>query len=352
MDKYQNYKADDFLNDDKFVSWIKNPHSDDQNAAFWKNWVEENPTRQKEIENARLIYEAITSEPEIEETAQPRVWNKLQSSIIKIQNETEVKPAEKVKKLRWNNFSRIAASIALIISAIGFYFIISLSDNSENLVKLENNLQRAKTVLLSDGSSIILSPNSSLEYAQTFNQTNREVHLKGEAFFEISKNPQKPFVVYTAHLATRVVGTSFSISAGENSDKTSVSVVTGKVAVVTGNESSAILENFQSGELLGENEGIVFHEKGSALERFTFSKHPMGLLNFENAPILEVFNILEKNYGVDIKVDETKLESCSLNASLIDMPLQKKIDLICIAINYQYKIEGNIITLKGEGCPE
>ena len=99
------------------------------------------------------------------------------------------------------------------------------------MVEQTNNSNMPQIITLSDGSSVLLQPNSKLSYPKIFIGNQRKVYLSGEAFFEISKNPKKPFFVYANEIVTKVVGTSFRIRAYSNQPNVEVLVRTGKVKV-------------------------------------------------------------------------------------------------------------------------
>ena len=81
------------------------------------------------------------------------------------------------------------------------------------MVEQTNNSNKPQIITLSDGSSVLLQPNSKLSYPKIFTGNERKVYLSGEGFFEISKNPKKPFFVYANEIVTKVVGTSFRVKA-------------------------------------------------------------------------------------------------------------------------------------------
>jgi ferric-dicitrate binding protein FerR (iron transport regulator) len=95
-----------------------------------------------------------------------------------------------------------------------------------------NNSEFTNRVVLEDGTVILLKPNSSIEYPAKFSDIDRKVTLKGEAFFDVTKDKTRPFIISTSELTVKVLGTSFNVMAYEGAKEISVAVKTGKVSVV------------------------------------------------------------------------------------------------------------------------
>jgi ferric-dicitrate binding protein FerR (iron transport regulator) len=229
----------------------------------------------------------------------------------------------------------------------------------EDILSYENGDNATKTILLSDGTSIILQPNTILKYPKTFKGDLREVYITGEAFFEVKKDPARPFLVHANELVTRVIGTSFTIRNVDHEDVL-VRVKTGKVSVFKEqvddktNKETATLE----GVVLTANQQVLYAREQMKLTKSLVEDPavlvPLTKLDFEftDTPIKEVFQRIENSYGVDIVYDEEALSSCFLNASLSDVTLYDKLRLICKGINATYEMMDSHIIIYGKGCKE
>jgi hypothetical protein len=143
-------------------------------------------------------------------------------SFIKVKNNLVLKnriynavESKKQSKLIWH--WPVAASITFLIG-FSFYMLMSNTDflNKSPFYKTEMVLAQTQkseqiNVVLPDGSLVILNGNSAIEYPKIFNDTIRLVNLEGEAFFDVTKNPEKPFVIQSGNISTKVLGTSFNI---------------------------------------------------------------------------------------------------------------------------------------------
>lgn len=211
-------------------------------------------------------------------------------------------------------------------------------------------------VKLPDQSLVILQPGAQLIYPQVFNASKREVRLKGEAFFEVSKNAAKPFYVLSNELTIRVVGTSFKVKANDGDDQFKIMVSTGRVEVSAHQLKGSQIQENQSVVLM-PNQQAVLYRKALVLQK-TVLKKPLLLseestvihFNFSGTPFSEVISTIEEAYGVHITYNEKVMGSCQLTASLIDQPLDERLRLICKAVEAEYRIVNGQIIIEGKGC--
>lgn len=163
--------------------------------------------------------------------------NELKKEQLKKDLLSSIKPS--TKKMVFKGLG-VAASL-LILFGIG-YTILTI--NNSHLIKVDNTGQQTKTILLTDGSEVILNQNSEITYAKSFNKKDRNLKLKGEAFFKVTKNKKRPFIINTGTLTTLVVGTEFNIK--ENNDFVHVTVTKGKVKVFNEKDTLHITKNEQA----------------------------------------------------------------------------------------------------------
>ena len=198
---------------------------------------------EKSEENKKL-YDNISNDNEIiylykdlknlnKDKARELTWMKIKE-IEKMNEETEKRIYNDLSKKFRRSIIRYAAVIILIIS-IGWgsftYFNISSKNNVLSLVQISAPKGSRTNVLLADGTSVWLNAGSILKYANDYNKKNRVVFLEGEAFFDVKKNPHKPFFVKTPFLNMRVVGTTFNVKSYPEEGITQTTLVTGTVVL-------------------------------------------------------------------------------------------------------------------------
>jgi len=354
--------VEDFLEDDRFRKWVLHHRKEDD--AYWKEWAEAHP------EKKELLYQAIAAWQLISEA--PAGWSESivrerQAALLR-KLEQQSRPPSFLSKYRYY----AAAAILLIISVIGIEFSTpdggiffrtpdrGLEPSADKWMEYSNTTTVPLLINLPDGSSVLLSPASELQYARQFTGSDRSVYLKGEAFFEVVKNVGSPFYVRTSRLTTKVLGTSFRVRSFEAEETASVKVTTGEVEVSPVIEEHAIDQQSEISSMimLSKHEEAILQQQPGTPDRTIISEVRAvnaqlideEMYRFRFTPVSEVFGLLQEVYNVRISYDADKFSGCSLTASLEDMPFLKKLELICESIDAVYFVEGNDIKISGAGC--
>jgi transmembrane sensor len=279
----------------------------DMYARFWAE------QQQAQLVNKELawqkILQQIDNDPskEAEETVQPAVVFPL-----------------------WKKTLRVAAGIALVaLLGIGTYQFIGPKSADEviagNLVQKQNAKGVKSTIELTDGSKIWLNADSKVQYPASFNGNTREVYLNGEAFFDIARNPDKPFIIHLSNGTVRVLGTSFNIKAYDNEPVVETSVATGKVAFIPK------LKNREKADtvFLTPNNKVVYRindEKVTTLATVSAEDKGWteGKMVFRSTLFRDIAKELERNFGKrvifkDAEVGNFRLTGSFQNDSLADI---------------------------------
>lgn len=368
MQKRNQYiEIEDFLSDESFQLWILSK-VDEQG---WEEWTLENQQRAKLVEDARLLLLAMKVGDA--ELSQAEVQSALKSTWKKIEEKESFQKQNSKKSVIFLQkywLGGVAATLFFCFLSIWFYnnqistsnTIVTykelIEESSEGLVEQTNNSDKSQIITLSDGSSVLLQPKSKLSYPKIFTGNERKVYLSGEGFFEISKNPKKPFFVYANEIVTRVVGTSFRIKAYPDQKNVEVLVRTGKVRVksneLTSHSDEVILLPNQALRFIRKD--LVFNKITNITqdETLTGSVGSIERLSFEfrDIPVAQIFETIEQAYLVEIDFPKEKLKDCYLTASLSDQPLSEKLKIICKSIgnDTSFEMNGNQIIITSEGC--
>jgi transmembrane sensor len=369
---YSLFSVEDFLHDEAFVAWVKTGADD----AFWQAFIRNHPTQAATVAQAKSLIDAVTTLPtaQLNERTQAEMWERIDWRISENFSVTHTS-LPPLRARSWRSWYAWAASFALLtVFALWFFTknasVPPLSILSQNeplqkvsLAEFTNNHDAPLPIDLPDGSQIILQKNSRLTYdPQTFNTTDRTIHFSGEAFFDIAKNQQKPFLVYANGLITKVLGTSFNIKARPNDRDIVVAVRTGKVSVFKENKPTEATTHtaFQQtdGLVLTPNQQVIFTRETEKLlktlvEKPLILEQPTPVLfdfNFNQTPISEVFTTLERAYGVSISFDDKILRGCTVTAPLSDESLFEKLDLICKVTRSAYEVLDGQIVVSSRGC--
>ncbi|NIJ54600.1 FecR family protein [Dyadobacter arcticus] len=347
MKNYKEFLAEDFVQDPYFRSWVLGEL--DLVDSFWENWLILNPEKNELIRQAKAMVIALQMDD------QPLSSEVVDAGLERIFSQTT---RRKVTPIYQQSWFRVAAML-LLVCGLGWGIFGVNRQNAkpdQGIVLSETKTADIKTIHLADGSVVTLEKGGKLTVDEDFGKKDRTVFLTGEAFFDIQRNPDKPFLVVSGSLVTRVLGTSFRISANPTDPEVSVSVRTGKVTVfreTAGNRYAMPAEHL----VLTPNQKAVFTKSADKLVKTLVekpvildAKAPVEKFEFSETSIPDVFDQLEKAYGVEIIFDKQLLQNCNLNASLGDEPLFEKLDLICETIRAKYQIVDGQIILDAQGC--
>ena len=207
-------------------------------------------------------------------------------------------------------------------------------------------------IFLSDGSKVRLKEGSKLIYPATFTEKTREVTLIGEAFFDIARDEQKPFLIHAGNITTRVLGTSFNIKAYAEEESSEVSVISGKVSVSVNGEGK---ENARE-LILAPNQKAVYSKNEKVLiqrestEKIQAETEKKAKLVFNETSLEEIVGVLNVYYDVNIRLENQKMKGCLITAELTDEPVEVSLKIITKAIGAEYRISEDEIILSGAAC--
>lgn len=359
MPAYQDFTVADFLQNDGFRNWVlqKNLTGD----PFWDNFLKRYPQQRQNIRQARVLLLALQDEVEEDFPSEKR----MEALFDRIeQNTGEWSVISLLRRLN----VRVAASV-LLITGLSAWWLFSQPDATvphpgnqaarlepEQFETVDNHTAFTMEIQLPDGSKAILEPQTQLIYQKAFTDPVREVYLSGEAFFDVQRNPDRPFLVRTDAVTTKVLGTSFWVRAYDRDHQVNVIVKTGRVSVFP--SQSAGNPDPETEELvLTPNQQVEFTKSDAHFAR-SLVENPLPLvpvaepkhLMFRNTPVVEILESLKKTYGIDIAFDRSLLASCRLTTSLGEETLFEKLDIICEGIGAGYKVVDTQIILESKGC--
>ncbi len=261
----------------------------------------------------------------------------------------------KTSMFNLSNLKRIAA-VLVVGFGIGF-FIYNQHQMPE--VITHQTVEEApqlkalpSLIFLSDGSKVRLKEGSKLIYPATFTEKTREVTLIGEAFFDIARDEQKPFLIHAGNITTRVLGTSFNIKAYAEEESSEVSVISGKVSVSVNGEGK---ENARE-LILAPNQKAVYSKNEKVLiqrestEKIQAETEKKAKLVFNETSLEEIVGVLNVYYDVNIRLENQKMKGCLITAELTDEPVEVSLKIITKAIGAEYRISEDEIILSGAAC--
>ena len=235
----------------------------------------------------------------------------------------------------------MAAATVALLCVMGWFAYEYLRPDTLQTV---STLAEVRTVRLPDGSKVTLNHFSSLTYPERFRQANREVTLSGEAYFEVAKDAEHPFIVQAEAISVQVLGTHFNVEAYLNDPEVKTTLLEGSVAVTDRSQSTRIV--------LRPNESAIYNKekKSLVLEATTHAPEEIawrhGKFIFHNLPLQEIARQLSNSFGVDIRISEKELLSYRLTASFTNgESLEQILSLLQQAGQFDYSLNNNQITI-------
>lgn len=244
-------------------------------------------------------------------------------------------------------WSKVAATALLFLLGAGLLSSLvkenrGLVPEAVALVQQVNPAGHQSVHMLPDGSKVWLNAESSLTYPEKFSDTLRLIQLKGEAFFEVAKNPQKPFVVEAAGISTQALGTAFNVNAYPEESTTRIALLEGKVQVQERKgHQTAILSPGE--ELLAAKKHPHFRQQPYNYEK-TFGWKEQILL-FDGADLASFRRTIEKWYGVQVKVRGMPAADWHIRARYQREDLRHVLRDICFNKNITFEMTDKNVVL-------
>lgn len=358
----RDYKTEDFVLDPEFQKWVLSP--DTATKTYWGKYINQNPGKQKDMMQARkLVLNISRRTMEVKESRVEKTWSNIEQALDKMQlkdQDEHVIPLDSYSTLRHfesrkpidyhrsMQFYRLVGILVFVFSLsflVNLFFPQPVPKIVEVPVVYEEHFAPPgvkSNLTLQDGSKVILNSASSLKYIKNFEPHQRVLELRGEAFFEVAKDENRPFSVKTGPVTTTALGTSFNIKAYE-SESIDIALLTGLVAIDHELISTPTV-NLEKGEGLRidlDHDGIkkvVFNgDKVLAWTKKT--------IVFDHTPMPEIRRVLENWYGVKIHFSNQPKRDLELSGRFHDQTLKNVLEGLSYSARFEFNIEKDQVTL-------
>lgn len=334
-DKVQsNVNNENIADEDLLLAKLFANEANEQEKAQAEGWIQENPKEAEKLQDVWQADKAPRFEPNTD-----LAWSKVQSSI----SNTNESKTPKVRTLarRW-----VAAAAVIISVGIAWWVFSNQADNAWATKMAE--IRQTSPMVLADGSKVWLNKHARLRYPKMFDATQRTVYLEGEAFFEVNRNPKKPFVIHSANTSTQVLGTSFNVNANPEKGTVEVSVASGKVALYATAKPDKKL-------VLTKNEQGTYAKNTQALvKNKTYNKNQLawktGVLKFKQTTLAEVAQVFEKYYNKSVRFENDQLKSCVLTTTLDHLSVKDAAEVIALTLKIKHQVSEKEVVFKGTAC--
>jgi len=328
------------------------PSSQQAHDAFLSHMV-----RLKEVDPSFEIVDESKQEIEIEEDSLMPISDNFFTTILR--------QPKKLAAYSFMTFAILFFSYQLVFNTGN----AGKSIASKNLNELTIHPGSKSKIVLPDGSQVWVNSGSKLSYASNFDGNVREVYLNGEAYFEVTKNPKKPFIVHTSGIDIKVLGTEFNVKAFDMESTIEATLIRGSIEVLKKDDANA------GSVLLKPHEKLVYQkllEKNyyskTSLDKEIVKAAPADLksliiikpisLNipdsdiketawlknkfvFEDETLANLAVRLERWYNIKINIQDQNLNAYRVSGSFVDETAEQALNELKLLIPFNYKIKNN-----------
>jgi ferric-dicitrate binding protein FerR (iron transport regulator) len=320
-----------------------------EEAARTQSWIEASADNRASYEALRSIWEQAENPSESESVNTDAAWARL-SRRLGMDEAAQEAETPGLGRKSFPSWWRIAA---ILVMAIGLSWVTVRFLNKEDVLPNAQMLtleagDAFRTDTLPDCSVVTLNAHAKLRYPETFAEAKREVELEGEAFFEVERNPTKPFLIHAGSADVRVLGTSFNVRSSDS--QVEVVVATGKVELSAPQDDRAkatILVAGQRGDYSPTKGEIASRDNDD--ENFLYWKNRR--LVFRNTPLTEVAAELQTLFPeTSIELEGEEIGNCPLTTTFENLSVESILKIIAETFNLEMTQDENTFTLSGEGC--
>ncbi|WP_297908763.1 FecR domain-containing protein [uncultured Parabacteroides sp.] len=246
--------------------------------------------------------------------------------------------------MMFRKLARVAAILLIpllsMLSGYLYFNPVDRNDSTGNLVVRVDKGEKSG-VTLPDGTQVKLNAESRLSYTHDFGRELRQVNLEGEAYFEVTRNENKPFVVHTKYLNIEVLGTSFNVYSYECENVMEMALISGQIKLQTCSDPSRVVYLKPNEKALFNKEsGVITVEKTD--NRFE-TAWLRGDLVFRSAKLSDVLTKLERRYGVNIHLKDSSLVDDLFTGYFDSEYIVEVMDLLEKHYDFTYDVRGDDI---------
>lgn len=311
--------------------------------------VRKSEDKKNELARLKSIYDSLPVQVDALKFPIDASWEKMRLKI------DAGKPVEKPKGPTFRHIISLwsyAAVFLLAVLLIGQYFYYH---HKEQPVEPQSSYTRfivekgggKSSLLLPDGTRVLLNAGTTIQYPTQFDQKERTVMLEGEGYFEVAKNEQKPFIVRLKGYDVKVLGTVFNVKAYPDMDYSTTSLISGKVFLTSYNTEGDVCGE----QILQPSETARIDKQTGTITTFRVDEDfqlawTKGLYKFKDKPFSEVVTELERLYDVTIRIDDEMLASTIFTGSFVlESTIEKVLKPLGQYNKFGYKKDGHVIHL-------
>lgn len=304
-------------------------------------WVE-NPECQAILEDLNTLWQKIQEKSKDYTPDKEYYWKELSARMNEAKQTEKAIPCKTISLQRLYRYAAVACIVLVTSIGISYYWGTNAGQKPET-EQVYTCMHGKSKVYLPDGTGVWLHDNTTLAFGNDFQVHNRIVRISGEAYFEVTKDEQKPFIVQTEGMRVVVHGTKFNVDSPKNAPEGRVSLIEGSVSLETSSKNlflkpGEIATYNKKSSLLNIEPGDVTFEKSWANDKLYLSNRSLG----------DVCHYLSKWYNVKINVDNELKDKYMYTFTLHNEPLEEIVRLMSRInpISYSFDKDNVLIITK------
>lgn len=266
--------------------------------------------------------------------AKERILSQLNSKIEA--REKELKKKQWIG--RFKRIAKIAAVAASLLVTIHIGWLIASDQKPETFYIVAERGQKS-SITLPDGSRVWLNSASTISYTSNYNSKERNVTLQGEAYFEVAKNPEIPFIVHSQNLSVEALGTKFNVKAYVEDDCIITTLVEGRVKATAGDECQMLFPEQESS--FDKRTGVM--TKSRVKDTSHMIPWMRNEILFRNSSLSEISALLERMYNVTVLFDDNDIGSLTYTGLVRNNSLQNVLELIATTSPVDYRMSADTV---------
>lgn len=327
----------DLIDIDVLISKFLSGEATPDEAILLEDWKQKDVLNQLYYTDCENAFHAVNgTESDYSSIDTVAAWKKVKPQL------SPAKPKAIVRKMV---YYQLAASVALVIgiSATAYYMLGKQANENNSYATHENS----KAIELSDGTCVIIAPNSVLTPEKGYGKNNRLLHLKGSAYFSVVHKDKLPLIVDAGKVFIKDIGTQYNVVTSADSDSLYVHVDEGEVSLYDETGTEARIKGSESAFYIKSQKKISMNATDEVIRA---QMQDTINLNFVNTKLIDVIKTLNKKYKTTITLEKRSLENCIITSKFYNEKIETVLSIISetLGVTYEKNKEGFII--KGEKC--
>lgn len=324
------------MSDELLIKFLLKEASPEEDR-YVNRWLGENQANRKKFEQFKTIWDTSKQLSQQNPINEDLAWQRFE--VLREQSGLRSIHDGRTKRLNLN-WLKVAAMVVISVGVLSAIYLLAIAPRSTYFGAIEVVAEETPlTDTLPDGTIITLNKHAKIAYNEELFSNKRKVKMSGEVFFDVRKDPARPFEVTADDIKVKVLGTSFNIKS--NKDKTEVILETGSIQV-SRNDVVIKLEPDEKAIARKEETGIIQEKQSDHLYDYYRSK----VFKLDNTPLWRFVEVLNEVYPNRIVIEDSGIASLPLNTTFENESLTNILHTVCNMLQVRTEKHGKTITIK------